>query len=324
MATQAILDSPRPVRVPSFPPERSDLPQQIRDILSKPLPPEAIGDHPRIQGLSSIKPAFVVERLIEAFGNGGWDDRVTIVDRDSHSETWNAGKHNEKQVKIYTATVHLTFTIEKYGLHKENFGGCDNVDLGDALKGARTDALTKIASELGVGLEVYKSGRESTEDAAPNCPSCGKKLRRSKDKDGWYCWAKKDGCGLNISDEGLKAAQESKARAQQAAPPTPSPRKEPQSANREPKQSFQPAAANVTLSGLAEKVEGDRDGKLWIKLRGDTGEYPCVTMQPELKDRLRKVEGKRIELLVAPLPGAQRTIYQILKVVSVDWKGGRQ
>ena len=322
MATQAVFDSPpRPAAIPFLPKGRADLPEEIQKILTRPLPAEAIGDHPRIAGLSSIKPAFVVERLIEAFGNGGWDDSVTIVDRDSHSETWNAGTPKEKQVKIHTATVHLTFTIEKYGLHKENFGGCDNVDLGDALKGARTDALTKIASELGVGLDVYKSGRENSEDTAPNCPSCGKRLRRSKDNTGWYCWVKKDGCGLNITDEGLKAATENKSRASQPAPGTP--KKEPQAANGTPKQPFQPAAPNITLSGLAVEVQGDRDGKLWVKLRGDAGEYPCVTMLPELKERLRKVEGKKLELLVSALAGAHRTIYQILKVISVDWKGVR-
>lgn len=322
VATQPIFDSPRPAAVTLASKSRVELPDEIQKILTRTLPAEAIGKHPRIEGLSSINPAFVVERLIEAFGNGGWEDSVAIVDRDSRMETWNAGKPNEKQVKIFIATVHLTFTVEKYGLHKENFGGCDNVDLGDALKGARTDALTKIASELGVGLEVYKSGRNA-EETTPNCPSCGKKLRRSRDNAGWYCWAKKDGCGLNITDEALKAATESKSRAQQTAAAVPQ-KKEPQSANGSSSQSFQPAQPNITVAGLVEKVQGDSDGKLWIKLCGSAGEYACVTMQPELKERLRKVGGKNIELLVSALAGSQRTIYQILKVVSVDWKGVRQ
>lgn len=142
--------------------KQADLPQEIQEILRKRLPSEAIGKHPRIQGLSSIKAAFVIERLNEAFGVGGWDDTVKVIDRSTREEMWGAGTAKEKQITLHVATVHLTFFVEKYAIHKENFGGCDNVDLGDALKGTRTDALTKIASELGVGLDVYKGGHEQT------------------------------------------------------------------------------------------------------------------------------------------------------------------
>jgi len=39
---------------------------------------------------------------------------------------------------------------------RQTFGGNDNKDLGDAFKGACTDALTKAASQIGIGAEVYK------------------------------------------------------------------------------------------------------------------------------------------------------------------------
>lgn len=189
--------------------KRIDLPQEIQEILRKPLPREAIGKHPRIEGLSSIKPAFVLERLNEAFGIGGWDDTVEVIDRSTRNETWGSGTPNQKQVILHVATVHLTFIVEKYRIHKENFGGNDNLDLGDALKGARTDALTKIASELGVGLDVYKSGRDTTaEEQLPPCPKCGGRLRRPKQSDGYFCWKAKGGCGANFTDDELKATQE--------------------------------------------------------------------------------------------------------------------
>ena len=312
MATQAVFESPRPALIPQFPARRADLPEEIQAILTKPLPPAAIGDHPRIKGLNSIKPAFVVERLIEAFGNGGWDDSVTIVDRDSHTETWNAGKPNEKTVKIFTATVHLTFTIEKYGLHKENFGGCDNIDLGDALKGARTDALTKIASELGVGLDVYKSGREASGESTPACPKCDKPLRRNRDDDGWYCWAKKDGCGSNFTDEGLKAAMESKNKVQE--PPA---RKEPQSATAQP-----PAPAKVTIQGRAGQLKREPNAA-WLTLAGQDKEFLCATQDPGIIERLLRTEGKTLDLMVTPIKSSKGPAYQIHKVVSVDWKGAR-
>jgi len=41
-------------------------------------------------------------------------------------------------------------------IYIENFGGNDNADLGDAYKGACTDALTKIGSYLEIGMDVFK------------------------------------------------------------------------------------------------------------------------------------------------------------------------
>lgn len=49
--------------------------------------------------------------------------------------------------------VKVTLEIPEYGVYYESFGGNDNggegsknFDLGDAYKGATTDAITKIAS----------------------------------------------------------------------------------------------------------------------------------------------------------------------------------
>jgi hypothetical protein len=52
--------------------------------------------------------------------------------------------------------VKVRLTIPAYGIDYECYGGNDNADLGDAYKGATTDALTKIASWLGIGQEVFK------------------------------------------------------------------------------------------------------------------------------------------------------------------------
>lgn len=53
-------------------------------------------------------------------------------------------------------TVKASFTVPEYGIELEQFGGNDNADKGDALKGAATDALTKIGSYLGIGQDVWK------------------------------------------------------------------------------------------------------------------------------------------------------------------------
>ena len=59
--------------------------------------------------------------------------------------------------------VKVTFEVPSYGIYYECFGGNDNggensknFDLGDAFKGATTDAITKIGSWLGIGADVFK------------------------------------------------------------------------------------------------------------------------------------------------------------------------
>lgn len=107
--------------------------------LKAPLPPEAVKPHPTKTYLSSIKVIYIVERLNEVFGVGGWFARNRFETRE--------GK---------MVVVHSIFTAPEYGIEHESYGGNDNTDLGDAYKGACTDALSKIASYLYIGMDVYK------------------------------------------------------------------------------------------------------------------------------------------------------------------------
>jgi hypothetical protein len=57
----------------------------------------------------------------------------------------------------------VTLEIPEYGICYESYGGNDNggvksknYDLGDAYKGATTDAITKIGSYLEIGIDVFK------------------------------------------------------------------------------------------------------------------------------------------------------------------------
>lgn len=120
-------------------------PEQISR-LQAPLPPEAVKPHPTKTFLSSIKAIYVVERLNEVFGTGKWHLRSEIIDN-----------------KTAMIVVKATFTVPEYGIDLESYGGNDNGgensknhDLGDAYKGAVTDALTKIGSYLGIAMDVYK------------------------------------------------------------------------------------------------------------------------------------------------------------------------
>lgn len=114
-------------------------PEQTKK-LKEPLPPEAIKPHPTKSFLSSIKAIYVVERLNDVFGLGGWEVENNVI------------KEEGKWV-----VVKSTFTAKEAGIVvRDIFGGNDNADLGDAYKGACTDALTKIGSYLGIGMDVFK------------------------------------------------------------------------------------------------------------------------------------------------------------------------
>lgn len=107
--------------------------------LHQPLPSEAVTPHPTKKFLSSIKSIYVTERLNDVFGCGAWRVETDFIDR------------QDKMI-----VVKVKFTAPDYGIEYECFGGNDNADLGDAYKGATTDALTKIGSWLGIGQEVFK------------------------------------------------------------------------------------------------------------------------------------------------------------------------
>ena len=131
--------------------EEFQLPPEFLQKLKEPLPPEAVAPNSDKPGLSSIKVIFVVERLNEVFGLNGWKMVNEVVERGQ------------------MVVVKATLTVPKYGITVEQFGGNNNFDRGDAYKGACTDALSKCASYLGVGMDVYKGlHAEVRKNGSPN------------------------------------------------------------------------------------------------------------------------------------------------------------
>lgn len=126
------------------------LTKEIREQLRKPLPSEAVSQHPTKTYLSTIKAIYVVERLNDVFGIGGWQVKNEVI---SAGEKW--------------IIIKATMTIPKYGIEIEQFGGNDNADPGDAYKGAATDALTKIGSYLEIGIDVFKGLSDHKPATAP-------------------------------------------------------------------------------------------------------------------------------------------------------------
>ena len=117
--------------------------KEQQELLSRPLPAEAVSPHPTKKFLSTIKSIYVTERINEVFGVGKWRTETEVVDKE--------GK---------MVVVKLKFSVPDYGIYYECYGGNDNADLGDAYKGATTDALTKVASWMGIGAEVFKDKKK--------------------------------------------------------------------------------------------------------------------------------------------------------------------
>ena len=117
------------------------------ELIKKPLPPEAVKPHPTKTYLSSIKAIYVTERLNEVFWVGVWQIRVRKEE---------AGENG-------MIVIHTIFEVPSYWIYYECFGGNDNwgetsknFDLWDAYKWATTDAITKIASWIGIWIDVFK------------------------------------------------------------------------------------------------------------------------------------------------------------------------
>lgn len=122
--------------------------EEMKQALLAPIPAEAVSQHPTKTFLSTIKAIYVTERLNDVFGVGAWSVKTELV---------------EKVDKM--VVVKVNFEIPEYGIYYECFGGNDNQDLGDAYKGATTDAITKIGSYLGIAIDVFKG--KQTHDNKP-------------------------------------------------------------------------------------------------------------------------------------------------------------
>ena len=133
------------------------LTEEQKELLRRPLPEEAVSQHPTKTFLSTIKAIYVVERLNEVFGIGSWNIKSEVIDN-----------------KTSMIVVRATLTILEYEIELESFGGNNNggensknFDLGDAYKGATTDALTKIGSYLEIGIDVFKGLSGKTNQSSP-------------------------------------------------------------------------------------------------------------------------------------------------------------
>lgn len=123
--------------------------QELYEKLKAPFPAEAYTpDRSRGFALTSLKAQYVVERLNEVFGIGRWG--LTGEWRETDDGVLYFGELYYT-IKEEDGTL-VTYTLDEV----PGFAGLDRANSGDAYKSARTDCLSKSASYLGVGNEMYK------------------------------------------------------------------------------------------------------------------------------------------------------------------------
>ncbi len=150
-----------------------EITKEIRKQLREPFPDEAISQHPTKTFLSTIKAIYVVERLNDVFGIGGWDVQHWIVS-DSEEYVSVCGK------LLYGRIEDGTFafsTPEQYGGHKKTG---KNTEPADGYKSAVTDCQSKCASYLEIGIDVFK-GKHKVHSAGSQEPSEAKTKPPSND-----------------------------------------------------------------------------------------------------------------------------------------------
>lgn len=121
--------------------------QEIYQKLTEPFPKEAMTkDTSRGFALTSIKAQYVRERLNEVMGVDGWETESQVVNQDEGG-----------------VAVSLKMTLmfpEGKKVTRTAFGGASRKGkgqtYGDLYKSAETDALCKVASNFGVGNDVFK------------------------------------------------------------------------------------------------------------------------------------------------------------------------
>jgi len=117
---------------------------EMRAKLNAPFASEAMAKHPTKKFLTTIKAIYITERLNDVFGVGRWNIVTTIV-KETGGYVLMSG---ELKVLDYDVVVPV-----QYGGHKTTG---TNTEFADGYKSAVTDCLSKCASYLEVGLEVFK------------------------------------------------------------------------------------------------------------------------------------------------------------------------
>ena len=118
---------------------------ETRKKLRAPFPAEAYQEHAQKSFLTVLKAMYVVERLNDVFGIGRWNLEHEVV---SHENDYVLMKGQLKLLDYPDIIV-----PSQFGGHKTGGTGTERAD---GYKSAITDCITKSASYLEIGIEVFK------------------------------------------------------------------------------------------------------------------------------------------------------------------------
>ena len=134
--------------------------------LREPFPDEAIDEMDFGAHLTTIKAMYVVERLNKVFGVGRWIHHHTIISTD------------KKQVIAKGRLELLDYDV----VIPEQYGGSKG-EGADAYKGAVTNSLSKCASYLEIGIDVFKGKRKKNKKPIRSAPDYLTQLKARIAKD---------------------------------------------------------------------------------------------------------------------------------------------
>ena len=119
--------------------------------LTQPVPKERLKKRP--DGLTNIQAYWVIDRLNKLFGPFGWNTKELKQEVVSQDPDW-------KNEVVITLVLRVAVDGQKFWHTVQATGGCEIKGLlSDAIKGARTNAICKAASYMGIGIEVYMGDR---------------------------------------------------------------------------------------------------------------------------------------------------------------------
>ena len=140
----------------------NDYMNKAYELLKADFPAEAYSvDKSRGFALTSLKAQYLVERLNDVLGIHGWEIRGKFEPTENGGMTYIG----ELLVKFNGEVIHR---VEAIGFSDKK------KNIGDIFKSARTDALSKASSYLGVGNDMFKgkiepsSGKKTGGSSKPN------------------------------------------------------------------------------------------------------------------------------------------------------------
>ncbi len=104
------------------------------------------------KGLVAIKPQYVIDELNKI---GTWSYKI---------------KQSQLVDGVPVVLIRFKMTIGDVTVKRDQYGGSKNSDMGDAFKGAVTDALSKIAAQFGVCHDIWTNNYRTPETIVLNSP----------------------------------------------------------------------------------------------------------------------------------------------------------